>query len=1676
MATAKITFVTGTAEVKRRDPVQEFARSEPLPEQRLTTEPHTPLQVTYIDGKCTCCPYGYHIDLDFLNFCRDLERGSTLKNLKRIQRTKRKLRKSMEMMLDEQEGTAPSSKSTPPDVVHSTEAGRLMHMINYEQSATQNLLSRIDASVSSAANLEGGPGKRYISSDSDEPRTPFSPTYRSIYPLDESNIMTTSYSTLDRTDSFGSLSSVSTLSSENALTHPAEKQLYYKTKTEVLENPVLEMGTAEIKHYSTTSSAQLANNKVIQPSIRPATDGKPLGAVKSPSALGAVKSPLPDTLVKTPPATISKDDNPASLQSVREAMAVSLQRMRELEEQVKTIPILQVRISVLKEEKRLLSLQLKASNASAKPPVSSIGVGDDRVDVVEIMEHSVKSPRAVDFPKSFYENDKLPAQKSPAQKSPQVKSPPLTLPKPARTFSVGVGDHSVTEPYNLQPDLPSGYTIRDNETTFEIHSRTTIQQTTAPLNRITLHSLNRSFQHSPEHETMNRELKTPITQHPVLDSSSPHFTINQIQRSSPRALTRTVGTGDGNVFEDSGLHVHEKELRTVIIGQSSPVAKRNVGIECRVPTRDVGVLFICDEAKPETRTVGVNVNYDTSGIHTTLDFKGETELRMALRGVLQRNVRSVGTNCNFKATAVDTSTATDLFTGVNVGCGDEEHRVDVDIRPATAKKSVATAAKPETGHKWVGTEPGWVLDASTNTYQVDTYHKSVMTDKQKQTFACTNTEPAIRHIAACQTEQKIFWSLDQVRNAASNTEPAKTYSTGMSTDIVPSVTVGINTTEQVSDVFQTSTEQKTSVQTKELKSILKKPKTGDSPVGGERRIDHGNKDHLETSIKVQAASHEGTFFNRYGDVKKSSSSDGGQHFTSRVAREQTAITSPPQIQDFVSGRGAFFNSREELLNKSSSQEDLENRHSAFKRVSPNKSEDGFSETVVEHYVITNNGKKLISEEKTMTSSSGTNKSFKKYADDDKDFWSQTFEADVDSCSGADGDSRLTGSDMSSIGSHENCAVDKANENTMTEKNFVSVINNPYLTVDNLAEVSSLLDSNIGDTLILPHISKTASDISLYRDNREMKPAQIEKASSGEMIYDMRKTGSVEDFMPDDIRRYMCIDPSPSKDSGFGEDLIRRFSEESSGQIPHPSLSPEVDTSDDSRTRNVKTTKTITTKHITRAGDKVSVRETKTVTGPDSEATTFVTETTEDGSSLWEDKSHVGQHPISLTSQDDSETKTASSASMTNFSNMLSSQHWSDSNLLSSVSGDSQFAGRGNLNVSGTKSYSETTMTAVGGSDGDLAGDVGNYGSLDRKTGKLKSIMKRRPSDSQQIGSRKITFAESVTGGTGSSSQEEDENTSDSDSTASFEEGSYDGQQGEVIYYCKDDEAIAQGLPGAQMFDQNIREIYELPSDVRQACNVLATYLVDSTSIQTKQLNACQSQVQEEWFKVSSHKLSVAHQVEDFLSSINEISKKLLEHVINMTDANGNTAIHYCVSHGNFDIVSLLLDSEVCDINKQNKAGYTPIMLAGLLTLQNPEHLETVRRLFSLGDVNARATSTKQTALMLAASHGRTEMVRLLVEEGADVNLQDEDGSTALMCACEHGNLDIVNFLLAQPGIDANIADNEDSTALSIAMQAGHKDVGVVLYKHLNFSKVTSPAGHKRRRSSNSPTPSNFAIR
>ena len=61
------------------------------------------------------------------------------------------------------------------------------------------------------------------------------------------------------------------------------------------------------------------------------------------------------------------------------------------------------------------------------------------------------------------------------------------------------------------------------------------------------------------------------------------------------------------------------------------------------------------------------------------------------------------------------------------------------------------------------------------------------------------------------------------------------------------------------------------------------------------------------------------------------------------------------------------------------------------------------------------------------------------------------------------------------------------------------------------------------------------------------------------------------------------------------------------------------------------------------------------------------------------------------------------------------------------------------------------------------------------------------------------------------------------------------------------------------------------------------------------------------------------------------------------------------------------------------------------------------------DVNAR-NSAGQTALMMAALFGRTEAVHVLLDNGANPELQDREGNTAAILAEKQGNPQMVALL------------------------------------------------------------------
>ncbi|XP_054452716.1 KN motif and ankyrin repeat domain-containing protein 1-like [Anoplopoma fimbria] len=202
-----------------------------------------------------------------------------------------------------------------------------------------------------------------------------------------------------------------------------------------------------------------------------------------------------------------------------------------------------------------------------------------------------------------------------------------------------------------------------------------------------------------------------------------------------------------------------------------------------------------------------------------------------------------------------------------------------------------------------------------------------------------------------------------------------------------------------------------------------------------------------------------------------------------------------------------------------------------------------------------------------------------------------------------------------------------------------------------------------------------------------------------------------------------------------------------------------------------------------------------------------------------------------------------------------------------------------------------------------------------------------------------------------------------------------------------------------------------------------------------------------WFSAAAEETSATSRVAVYLSEVKKATHSLLAFLINLADDNGNTALHYSVSHCNYGIVSLILDTGVSDLSLQNNAGYTAVMLASLTAPDGPGGMEVVRKLMEQSNINIRSNQTGQTALHLAVRHGRVVMVRLLLSCRADANLQDSQGTTALMFASERGHTHIARLLLERSLCDLTLTDKRGQTALSIAMQGSHTDTAALLQAH-----------------------------
>ena len=80
------------------------------------------------------------------------------------------------------------------------------------------------------------------------------------------------------------------------------------------------------------------------------------------------------------------------------------------------------------------------------------------------------------------------------------------------------------------------------------------------------------------------------------------------------------------------------------------------------------------------------------------------------------------------------------------------------------------------------------------------------------------------------------------------------------------------------------------------------------------------------------------------------------------------------------------------------------------------------------------------------------------------------------------------------------------------------------------------------------------------------------------------------------------------------------------------------------------------------------------------------------------------------------------------------------------------------------------------------------------------------------------------------------------------------------------------------------------------------------------------------------------------------------------------------------------------------------------------------------------------SLHAASAGGHTDIMKMLLENGADINLTNEQNMTPLHYAVICGGKDAVSLLL-ENGADTSIRTKEGQTALDIAKELAEKESG-----------------------------------
>ena len=140
-------------------------------------------------------------------------------------------------------------------------------------------------------------------------------------------------------------------------------------------------------------------------------------------------------------------------------------------------------------------------------------------------------------------------------------------------------------------------------------------------------------------------------------------------------------------------------------------------------------------------------------------------------------------------------------------------------------------------------------------------------------------------------------------------------------------------------------------------------------------------------------------------------------------------------------------------------------------------------------------------------------------------------------------------------------------------------------------------------------------------------------------------------------------------------------------------------------------------------------------------------------------------------------------------------------------------------------------------------------------------------------------------------------------------------------------------------------------------------------------------------------------------------------------ANGDPGLVYAVRNESPNATLMLLTSPQINLEARARNGDTALMLAAY-----KEDVATVAALLRKG---AEPNRPGWTALHYAAAAGNSEIVQMLLEKSAYIDAESPNRTTPLMMAARNGKTSVVELLI-QRGADQNVKNDQGMSARDFA--------------------------------------------